>query len=107
MPREQFGGISEQSKASKHRWDDAQRLFDSQRWRGAMYLAGYSLECLIKAKLMAIYGTQNLLALEAELTRRGVKRRSEWFSHTNWSCCFAWRPIVSGFDTIPRYGVSL
>ena len=43
MAREHYHGISEQSKAAKHRWDDAQPLFAAERWRGAMYLAGYSV----------------------------------------------------------------
>lgn len=39
MARGQDGGISEQSKASKHRLDDARALFASFRWQGAMYLS--------------------------------------------------------------------
>lgn len=35
-----------------------------------MYLAGYSIECLLKAKLMKIFDCQNLLDLEDELQRR-------------------------------------
>jgi hypothetical protein len=31
-----FGGISEQRKAAKHRFDDARALFDRNRWRGAI-----------------------------------------------------------------------
>ncbi|HQU42571.1 MAG TPA: hypothetical protein PK867_07145 [Pirellulales bacterium] len=46
-----FSGVSEQAKAAKHRMDDARALFNATRWRGAMYLAGYSLECLLKVKL--------------------------------------------------------
>jgi hypothetical protein len=47
-----FYGISEQAKAGKHRLDDAHVLFNGARWRGAMYLAGYAIECRLKTKLM-------------------------------------------------------
>lgn len=72
MARESHQGISEQAKAAKHRRDDAQALFDAGRWRGAMYLAGYSVECLLKVKLMQRFGTRTLRELEDELQRRGV-----------------------------------
>lgn len=52
--------------------DDARALFNATRWRGAMYLAGYSLECLLKVKLMRMFGCPNLLDLEDEL--RGKSR---------------------------------
>lgn len=52
MLRQQFIGIAEQTKASVHRLDDAYALYQAARWRGAMYVAGYAVECLIKSKLM-------------------------------------------------------
>lgn len=72
MARDLFIGVSEQLKAAVHRRDDADALLKSQRWRGAMYLAGYSVECLLKAKLMQIYSCANLSDLENELQRRGL-----------------------------------
>jgi HEPN domain-containing protein len=51
--------------------DDARALFNATRWRGAMYLAGYSLECLLKVKLMRMFGCRNLLELEDELRASG------------------------------------
>ncbi len=68
----QFEGISEQRKAAIHRLDDAQALLDKQRWRGSMYMAGYVIECLLKSKLMEIYGLSTLSELEPELQRRGI-----------------------------------
>lgn len=68
---DQYMGISEQSKASKHRLEDAYALLNAGRWRGAMYMSGYAVECLIKTKLMRIYGCRNLYELEYELQRRG------------------------------------
>lgn len=67
-----YFGISEQSKAAVHRRADAQSLFDAERWQGAMYLAGYALECLLKAKLMKQYGCRQLDDLGDEFVRRGL-----------------------------------
>jgi hypothetical protein len=74
MAREQhlYFGVTEQSKAAKHRWDDAQALLAAGRWRGAMYLAGYAVECLLKATLMRRFGCRQLAELEEELRRRGT-----------------------------------
>lgn len=48
MTRDLFIGITEQSKASAHRGDDAHALLNATRWRGAMYMAGYSVECSLR-----------------------------------------------------------
>lgn len=72
MMRDLFYGVSEQSKAGKHRMDDARALLNAFRWRGAMYMAGYSIECLLKTKLMRMYDWRPLRELEEELQRRGV-----------------------------------
>ena len=37
-----------------------------------MYLGGYSIECLIKSKLMQKFGRRTLKALEEELKERGL-----------------------------------
>ncbi len=67
-----FYGVSEQAKACKHRLDDARALFNEERWRGAMYRAGYAVECLLKTKLMRRFDCRHLRELEDELQRRGV-----------------------------------
>jgi HEPN domain-containing protein len=72
MMRDLFYGVSEQGKAGKHRLDDARALLNAVRWRGAMYLAGYAVECLLKTKLMRMFDCRHLRELEAELLRRGV-----------------------------------
>lgn len=72
MMRELFYGRSEQGKAGRHRMDDARALFNATRWRGAMYMAGYSLECLLKTKLMQIYNCRHLRELEDELQVKGL-----------------------------------
>lgn len=72
MSHDLYIGISDQAKAATHRLDDARALFNAGRWRGAMYMAGYSVECLLKTKLMQMYGCRTLRELEDELQRRGV-----------------------------------
>lgn len=72
MPGDLHYGVSEHEKASRHRLDDARALLTASRWRGAMYLAGYSVECLLKAKLMRMFGCRHLVELEDELQRRGA-----------------------------------
>jgi HEPN domain-containing protein len=72
MSREAHHGVSEQSKASHHRRDDAQVLLNAARWRGAMYLGGYSIECLIKSKLMQKFGCKTLRGLDEDLKDRGL-----------------------------------
>ena len=72
MPHDLYTGVSEQAKASTHRLDDARALFNAGRWRGAMYMAGYAVECLLKTKLMQMYSCRTLRDLEDELQRRGA-----------------------------------
>ena len=82
MARDLFIGVTEQSKAGVHRREDAHALLGATRWRGAMYMAGYSIECLLKAKLMRMYGCSNLRNLEEELQRRGLlAERATIFTH--------------------------
>ena len=72
MNRDMYQGIIEQSRASRHRLDDARALLDAARWRCSMYIAGYAVECLLKTKLMHIYNCRDLRSLEVELQRRSV-----------------------------------
>lgn len=72
MLRDVYYGVSEQGKAGKHRLDDARALLNAIRCRGAMYLAGYAIECLLKTKLMRLFDCRQLRELEEELQRRGV-----------------------------------
>jgi HEPN domain len=76
MPRQRHSGVTEQTRASRHRLDDAEALFEKGRWRGCMYMAGYSLECLLKAKLMQRFQCRTLEMLEDELHERRLLRRS-------------------------------
>ena len=72
MTRELFQGVSEQGKAGKHRLDDSRALLATDRWRGSMYMAGYSVECLLKTKLMRMFNCRHLRELEEDLQTRGL-----------------------------------
>jgi HEPN domain-containing protein len=72
MLRDSYYGVSEQKKAGRQRMDDARALLNAVRCRGAMYLAGYAIECLLKTKLMETFDCRHLRELEEELGRRGV-----------------------------------
>lgn len=72
MSRDLYQGLSDQGKAGKHRMDDAWALLNAVRWRGAMYMAGYSVECLLKTKLMRMFDCRQLSELEDELQKRGM-----------------------------------
>ncbi len=72
MMRDLFYGVSEQGKAGKHRLDDARALLNAVRCRGAMYMAGYAIECLLKTRLMRMFDCRHLRELEEELQDRGV-----------------------------------
>src|SRR5690349_24208834 len=78
MSRSDFHGITEQGKAAFKRLRDAEALLseiDSDRWRrqkgrharGAMYLAGYAIECKLKAIAMEIHRCRTLAQLASKL----------------------------------------
>lgn len=72
MNRNLYDGVSELDGASRQRLADAKVLFNAFRWRGAMYMAGYAVECLLKTRLMHIYDCKNLRELEDMLRQRSV-----------------------------------
>jgi HEPN domain-containing protein len=45
------------------RYEDAQILFRDQRTTGAVYLAGYSIECILKALILSVVPARNQAAL--------------------------------------------
>ena len=72
MSINEFHGVSEQSKAIGQRLLDAKVLAAAGRWRGSIYLAGYAVECALKAQLMRKFDCRTLDDLEQELGRRGI-----------------------------------
>lgn len=70
MTKFAYSGRTDQVKASLQRWKDAQKLQFQERWRGAVYLAGYTVECKLKVQLMQMYGVNHLQQLEKEIESR-------------------------------------
>lgn len=66
----EYGGRTEQAKAAFKRRDDARALAEKERWRGAMYLGGYAVECRLKAKLMEMFNARTLDDLGKILSRK-------------------------------------
>jgi len=82
MMRDLYYGVTEQGKASKQRMDDARALLGTFRWRGAMYMAGYKVECLLKTKLMRMFNCRHLGELEEDLRSKGLlSEQSTVFTH--------------------------
>ena len=73
-------GKTDLLKAGIHRLQDARRLLEAGRLRGAMYLAGYAVECKLKARLLEQHRVATLAELECELQRR-TRRRSGLYVH--------------------------
>ena len=72
MNRNSHNGVNELAIVSRQRLADAKILLNASRWRGAMYMAGYAVECLLKTKLMQIYDCNNLGELEDLLRQRSI-----------------------------------
>lgn len=73
MSKRDFSGRTSQAKAGLKRLIDAKRLRDRAGWRGSMYLAGYYIECKLKARLMEMYDIWTLEELESKLSQRTGK----------------------------------
>ena len=57
-------------KAALQRKNDAHALLEKQRWRGAMYLGGYAIECKLKAQLLDYYACETLPELSDMLEKQ-------------------------------------
>ncbi len=58
-------------QAQQDRWVDARTLLEGKRWGGTIYLAGYVVECLLKARILKRYG---LTALPPEYWHHDLER---------------------------------
>jgi hypothetical protein len=81
MLKYQYSGRTDQAKAAFKRFRDACVLRDQKHWRGAMYLAGYSIECKLKVKLMEMFKVSNLKELEAKIEEQ-TGRSINVFTHS-------------------------
>lgn len=72
MSRDRHSGVSDQGKASEQRRRDTGCLRDGGRLRGAVYVAGYAVECRLKQRLMQMFDCLHLEELERKLRERGL-----------------------------------
>ena len=47
--------------ASRRRREDAEALHGAGRWAGGIYLAGYAIECSLKALICSFEGKNNFI----------------------------------------------
>jgi hypothetical protein len=57
--------------ASRRRREDAEALHEARRWTGAIYLAGYAIECSLKALICSNEGKNSFK--ETQMFKRGVQ----------------------------------
>ncbi|HEY2410860.1 MAG TPA: hypothetical protein VGI40_01380 [Pirellulaceae bacterium] len=82
MTKRRPGGITELTKASAERLTDAKSLIGARRYRGAVYIAGYAVECILKTKLMQRFNCRNLDELDDKLRkRRQIGEDRSLFTH--------------------------
>jgi len=60
--------------ASRRRREDAESLHDAGRWAGAIYLAGYAIECSLKAFICSNEGKNSFK--DTRLFKRGLQSAS-------------------------------
>ena len=118
MSRREYSGITEQRKAALKRLSDAEFLLDrkpkDQNWpkrmgehaRGAMYLAGYAIECKLKAITMEVERCHTLAQLQskwkasdAEVYAHGLEalaRRLPLYS--NFQRSSVWRDFIGSVN---------
>ena len=60
--------------ASRRRREDAEVLHNANRWAGAIYLAGYAIECSLKALICSFEGKNNFK--ETRIFKRGAQGNS-------------------------------
>src|SRR2546429_5719031 len=77
--------------AARSRLEDAAVLLEHERFSGAIYLAGYALECLLK---WAVTRRRNLVYLPAELETHDYERL---LHETGLLPQLARRPIIQAF----------
>jgi hypothetical protein len=75
-------GITELRKAVDRHRKDADVLRGGHRWQGAMYHGGYVIECLLKSRLMIVFGCRHLEELQRHLRGRGrISDETSLFTH--------------------------
>lgn len=103
-----FQGISEQKEAGKQRLKDSEKLFEAKRYRGAMYLAGYSVECKLKTRLME---EKQVKTLDQLSTKLGIDTKIHDLTFlasklSGWSRLFCQRYFQQHWGRITNWSVN-
>jgi HEPN domain len=74
-------------RAGRNRYDDAELLFHQKRYTGAVYLAGYGVECMLKALILSVVPKAGRTAMVSNF--RGRKAHDyEWLK---WQLSKYWK----------------
>jgi len=98
MPGTDYSGRTDQRKAAIRRLADAKKLVESgsPHRQGGLYLAGYAIECRLKAIAMEVFGCWSL----AELANKWQVDESEVYSH-GLEAMAARLPLYANFQRSP------
>src|SRR5687767_1478938 len=125
MPR--HDGASEYRRVAHHRLNDAQELLEqpsrsvklgdpaSRHLRGAMYLAGYAVECILKAYIIAQSACRTLSDVDPNLTKAAGHNLDQLLVRSglgdslgdhvsDWRLCRTWTPDWRYDSAIPKRG---
>ena len=70
---------SELQRLSNERIEDAQALLAASRWAGAYYLAGYAVECALKACVMAYIERTGIIFEDKKYAEKCSHQRRRYF----------------------------
>lgn len=95
-------------RAAWQRWDDARFLAKQSRYTGAVYLAGYGVECMLKALILA-HSPKNLRQ-ETLASFRGAKAHDFFWLRLLYNQrggpAFS-RPIIVAFERVNTWTTDL
>lgn len=95
-------------RVAEQRWDDAQFLLGAGRELSAVYLAGYSIECLLKALIFSQVAEHDRAAMLSSF--RGVKAHDfDWLRDVYFRRGGSRFPpdVVEAFSDVVFWGVDL
>jgi hypothetical protein len=90
-------------RAGLNRFADAELLFHHNRYTGAVYLAGYGVECMLKALILSAVPRKKRQAALAEFTGR----KAHDFEWLKWRLCTHWPSGLPAVMSAPFSRVAL
>lgn len=94
-------------RAADQRWEDSEFLLESERTTAAVYLAGYCVECLLKALILAQAGSKKDEVLAS--FRGSGAHNYDWlrFMYSKYGGADFPKEIVEAFVIIEDWGTDL